>query len=108
MMDAKSMETMIDEAQRNTDTRCGYRAVKEYTEMLKEDGVEDLYVEYKELLETVQSQQESIRQTGKVNMFNMAGVENVSRQIEFVEHLTMMQEVSSEGYIEMAEDSVDD
>lgn len=104
----KSVETMIDEAQRNTETQCGYRAVKEYTEMLKEDGVEDLYVEYKELLETVQSQQEAIRQTGKVNMFNMAGVEDVSRQIDFVEHHTMMDEVSSEGYIEMAEDSVDD
>lgn len=100
------MKELIEEAMDEVDESCGWKAVKEYRDRLEEMD-SPLADEYEYLISGVKSQQEAIRKGGYVNMFDKARVADVSRRIGFDEHADMMDYISAEGYIDMAEEAVE-
>jgi len=55
-----------------------------------------------EISQKVLEQQESIRSSGEVNMFNVAGVQRIANMKGFNELAVFIEEHNSEEYIEMA------
>lgn len=100
-------EGMVEEAKESTGTECAWKALKEYRDRLDEWGEEDLKVEYDNLIEKVMVQQESIKRSGVINMLDKAGVVATSEEMGFAEHSMVVDGCSADGYIDMAEESVD-
>lgn len=54
-------------------------------------------------MEEIMRQQEAVRRSGAVNMFDRSGVQDVARQMGFDELVEWIDEHDAEDYVEMAE-----